>query len=130
VNISIEFALLENPIPAVKMRSSLLFGSLLLLSSRLFTSQAEPLEFTAQFGPSVAPFNIDVHPEFVKYAKLKASLTRTAVDVKQPDWIDGPPQRDAEAVKTYWANEYDWFEVQRDLNKQYRTLFDKIFICF
>ena len=72
----------------------------------------------ASFGSSPAPFQINVDPDFIALAKLKASITRFPVDVKQPDFTDGPPLHNATTVRDYWTNEYDWFQVQNDLNNR------------
>ena len=72
----------------------------------------------ATFGSSPAPFQISVDPTFIALAKLKASMTRFPVDVQQPDFTDGPPLHNATTVRDYWTDEYDWFQVQSDLNSR------------
>lgn len=86
----------------------------LLLPSVVGQSQ----EFKATFGSSPAPFQIDVNPDFIATARLKASLTRYTVDVDQPDWADGPPSHNVSTVRNYWVDEYDWVQVQAELNQQ------------
>lgn len=83
------------------------------------TSVVSQQNFKATFGSSPAPFKIDVHPEFISETLLKASLTRYTVDIDQPDLVDGPPKHNVTTVRDYWLNEYDWFAVQKQLNRRY-----------
>lgn len=76
------------------------------------------LEWSATYGRQPAPFKLSVNPEIIALAHQKAYLTRFPVDVEQPDWSDGPPVHNATSVRDYWVNEYDWPEVQRDINSQ------------
>lgn len=75
-------------------------------------------EANALYPASPVPFKIDVKPEFIALTKLKASLTRFPVDVMQPDWTDGPPVHNATSVRNYWVDEYDWAQVQNELNSK------------
>ena len=77
------------------------------------------LTFNATYGAVPAPFKIDVSPAFIARTKLKASLTRYAMDMDQPDFADGPPQHNVSTVRDYWASSYDWASVQRGLNAKY-----------
>jgi hypothetical protein len=88
----------------------------LILSS---TASCQLLEFSGTFGDTVAPFQIDVKPDFIKETTLKASLTRFTDDLQQPDFADGPPRHNATTVRDFWVNEFDWFQVQENLNKKY-----------
>lgn len=74
--------------------------------------------FHATFGKSPAPFQIDVDKDFISQTKLRASLTRFRLGIDQPDLAKGPPIHNATAIKNYWVDHYDWFEVQGSLNKQ------------
>jgi hypothetical protein len=74
--------------------------------------------FKATFGSSPAPLEIDVDPKFIRETVLKASLTRYTVDIDQPDFLDGPPRHNVTTVRDYWINEYDWFAVQKQLNRR------------
>ena len=87
---------------------------LIVLCTSLVISQ----NFEAHYGSSPAPFKIDVDPTFIKKTVLKASLTRYAVDIEQPDLIDGPPRHNVTTVRDYWVNQYNWFDVQDRLNKR------------
>ena len=81
--------------------------------------RASEYNFNATFGPSPAPFEIDVYPEFIKQTKLKASLTRLTQDLQhQPEWTEGAPRHNVTTVRDYWLGEFDWFEVQDELNEK------------
>ncbi|KAK4072219.1 hypothetical protein Trihar35433_4283 [Trichoderma harzianum] len=81
---------------------------------------AVALEWSATYGRQPAPFKLSVNPEIIALAHQKAYLTRFPVDVEQPDWSDGPPVHNATSVRNYWVNEYDWPEVQREINSQFK----------
>lgn len=94
-------------------------GSLsLTLLIGLYTSFVVSQNFEAHYGNSPAPFKIDVAPTFIKETVLKASLTRYTVDIEQPDLIDGPPRHNVTTVRDYWVNQYNWFDVQDQLNQR------------
>ena len=84
------------------------------LTTNLVVSQ----NFKATFGSSPAPFKIDVDPDFIKETVLKASLTRYAIDLDEPDLLAGPPKHNVTTVRDYWVNQYDWFDVQDQLNQR------------
>lgn len=82
---------------------------LLLLSA---TTSIQGFEnFNATFGSSPQPFEIDVDPGFIEETRLKASLTRYAVDIEIADFEDGPPRHNVSTVRDFWVDEYDWEEV-------------------
>jgi pimeloyl-ACP methyl ester carboxylesterase len=37
---------------------------------------------------------------------------------EQPEWIDGPPTHTARAIAEHWTHQYDWREVEKDINTQ------------
>ncbi|KUJ09385.1 alpha/beta-hydrolase [Mollisia scopiformis] len=55
------------------------------------------------------PFELAVKPEIISLAQQKAGLTR-----------DGPPVHSATSVRDYWTNEYNWTEVQNDINTRFK----------
>lgn len=103
------------------MRANKILLPIFGLTSLIFlpTASCHALEFSGTFGDAVAPFRIDVNPEFIKRTTLKASLTRFTDDLQQPDFADGPPRHNATTVRDFWVNEFDWFQVQENLNKKY-----------
>jgi hypothetical protein len=102
------------------MRTTKIFVPIIGLASLVLSSTAlcQPLEFSCTFGDTVTPFQIDVKPDFIKKTTLKASLTRFADDIQQPDFTDGPPRHNVTTVRDFWVNEFDWFQVQENLNKK------------
>ncbi|KPM43813.1 hypothetical protein AK830_g2785 [Neonectria ditissima] len=75
------------------------------------------LNFDAHFGDKPRPFTIRVHQDFIDDTKAKASKTRLAVDLDQPDFEDGVPSSVVGAWSEYWAKKYDWRKVEKSLNK-------------
>ncbi|KAI9647645.1 hypothetical protein NHQ30_004030 [Ciborinia camelliae] len=71
----------------------------------------------ARFGLSPQPFKISVNPDFIRETILKVSLTRYITDLNQPDFTDGPPRHNTTTIRDYWVNEYSWFSVQDEINK-------------
>lgn len=100
--------------PLLSAYSPLSLALIVALSTKIVVSQI----FKATFGNSPAPFEIDVDPCSIKDTVLEASLTRYAVDVEQPDLLDGPPQHNVTTVRDYWVNQYNWFDVQDQLNQR------------
>lgn len=82
------------------------------------THKALALEWSATYGDNPAPFKLAVNPEIIALARQKVALTRYPIDVKQPDWSDGPPVHNATSVRDYWINEYDWLKTQKNINSQ------------
>jgi len=83
-------------------------------------NQYGPLNFKAAFGPSPEPFTVDVNPTFIEQTRVKASLTRLAIDIDVPPFTEGVPSSNISAIANFWANDYDWAAVQSDLNRQFR----------
>ena len=100
--------------PLFSAYSPLSLALMIALSTTLVVSQ----NFKATFGSSPAPFEVDVDPDFIKDTVLKASLTRYAIDIEQPDLLDGPPKHNVTTVRDYWVNQYNWFDVQDQLNQR------------
>lgn len=63
---------------------------------------------------------MDVNPEFIETTRLKASLTRTPIDLDAPAFVEGVPASNVTAVSEYWAHEYDWYAVQDGINSRFR----------
>lgn len=78
------------------------------------------LNFKAAFGQSPEPMIIDVDPIFIEQTRVKASLTRLAIDIDVPPFTEGVPSNNISAITDFWANEYDWDAVQSSLNRQYQ----------
>ena len=100
--------------PFLSAYSPLIAALIVALSTNLVASQ----NFKATFGSSPAPFKIDVDPEFIEQTVLKASLTRYVVDVEEPDFVAGPPRHNVTTVRDHWVNQYNWFDVQDQINQR------------
>jgi pimeloyl-ACP methyl ester carboxylesterase len=97
----------------------------LLLPDIVLSKDDLGLNFEASFRETIDRFKIDVDEGFLSNTKLKASLTRFVEDISQPDFTDGPPRSMVEKTATFWANEYDWREVEAKINRdlqQYTTI--------
>ena len=80
---------------------------------------APELNFQATFSKTPSPFSINVDEKFIEETKQRVALTRFPTEIQnQPDLAEGPPLHNATAVKNYWLNEYEWFDVQAALNDQ------------
>ena len=99
-----------------KLPASLLYLSLTF--GLPVCSYLNKLNFNATFGDSPAPFTIDVDPAFINYTKLKASHTRYVEDIDEPAFSEGPTHQNVSTVRDFWVDEYDWFQVQDQLNKK------------
>ncbi|KAJ9602865.1 hypothetical protein H2200_012645 [Cladophialophora chaetospira] len=83
------------------------------------------LNYNATFTESIEPFTIYVKEEFLQQTRLKASLTRFVDEYAQPDLIDGPSSAFARRVAAYWADTYDWRQIEASINAklpQFTTL--------
>ena len=100
--------------------SSLLRTSLAIAVSvsALYVPVYAANNFGATFGSSPAPFKIDVDPNFINETVQKVSHTRYAVDIDESDLTDGPPRHNVTTVRDFWVNNYDWFDVQDQLNNR------------
>lgn len=65
------------------------------------------------------PYQISVDLKLIEDAALKARLYRPSLGLTNGSsdiWREGPPTEEMKALASYWANDYDWFEVQKELN--------------
>lgn len=93
--------------------------SLLSVFASFFSVVAQthsPLNFAADFGTEPAPFTIKVDPSFVLATKEKAGNTRLAIDLDEPDFVEGIPSAVVAGWSEYWGSTYDWDAVQKKLN--------------
>ena len=92
-------------------------------------SQTElKLNYNAAFTEEITPFQICVNEKFLEDTQLKARLTRFVDELEGLEpFTDGPPRQTAEDVADHWANEYDWRQVEADINsklKQFTTIIE------
>ena len=65
------------------------------------------------------PYEISVDPKLIEEAKTKAKLYRPSVNLNDgtsETWIEGPPAENITALANYWAEDFDWFKFQDELN--------------
>ena len=68
---------------------------------------------------SPQPFNISVDPVFVDITLTKAALYRPSRDIF-PTWTnEGPARANITQLARYWATDYDWFDVQEQINSNF-----------
>ena len=66
------------------------------------------------------PWKISVDRAFIEITKLKAKLYRPNREVMGlSDWEDGIPTATIKSVAKYWANEYDWFAIEKQINTNF-----------
>ncbi|KAH8829942.1 Alpha/Beta hydrolase protein [Flagelloscypha sp. PMI_526] len=79
-----------------------------------------PLNFKGSFGNKPTPFTVDVDPTFIERTKLKASLTRPAIELNQPQFVDGVSSQNITALANFIAHDYDFFAFQKKLNNEFK----------
>jgi hypothetical protein len=91
-------------------------------------SAASKLENSLNFqfpvqGPDSEPkpFQLSVDPEFIKRTIQKAGLYRPSIGLVEQDttWEDGPPPQEINKLASYWAHDYEWFTVQKQINTNF-----------
>ncbi|KAF2681347.1 alpha/beta-hydrolase [Lentithecium fluviatile CBS 122367] len=98
---------------------SLLCFTIAVLAS---TSTAlNPLHFAFPENPTgPTPFQISVDPDFIQSTAEKARLYRPSIALQdQPEWEEGPPPSAMNELARYWADEYDWYGVQEEINANF-----------
>lgn len=67
------------------------------------------------------PFQISVNPEFIQRTIQKAALYRPSIGLVEQDttWEDGPPPQEIIKLASYWAHDYEWFTVQKQINANF-----------
>lgn len=103
------------------MPSSLLQGLFLGALPLAHASRNLPYFFPYdEYEP--VPFCLSVDPEFVEQTVEKARTYRPSNDIIDAEtanrgtWWEGPPSGNLTALRDYWVEEFDWAEVQREIN--------------
>ena len=73
-----------------------------------------PYDFPNTSTPQ--PFHISVDPSFIHETQRRAKSFRSSRSLSQEWTNEGPPQPLMKGLASYWGKEYDWFEVQRQIN--------------
>lgn len=100
----------------IMFRSAFAFLAIMLF--HYADAWTKSLPFKATYSGMPTPFKIDVDKAFIEETVHRVKLTRFPVDIDQPDLLDGPPVHNATTVRDYWLEEYDWFAIQAEMNKQ------------
>ena len=84
-----------------------------------FSTSSSRLNFKASFGSTPSPFSIDVDAGFLTEATTKVTATRYVQDLhEQPEFTEGPPKHNVTTIRNYWVEEYNWEDVQAELNEK------------
>lgn len=80
-------------------------------------------EFPSDSSEPVA-FDVHVNETFIEETLTKVRLYRPSVDLLDSDvsnrgWIEGPPQEAMTALAKDWAEDYDWYEVEDEINANF-----------
>lgn len=97
----------------------MLFSALFLLGLHTGLLHASQ-NFEGTFTAPPQPFELRVDRDFIAATKYKASLTRLTDDLQDNDWQDGPPKHKISAIRDYWAEHYDWEQVEKDINRKFK----------
>ena len=98
---------------------SLILKVLFLITSFLrYVMARESLPFHAVFNDHVAPFKIEVDPEFIANTVQRVSLSRLPLDIGTEFFSEGLPVENATSLQRFWTHDYKWSEVEQSLNKQ------------
>ncbi|KAF2870687.1 Alpha/Beta hydrolase protein [Massariosphaeria phaeospora] len=85
------------------------------------TSAVNPLNFA--FPENTAeptPFQISVDAEFIQSTIEKARSYRPSFTPQNlPEWEEGAPPEAMNELARYWADEYDWADVQEEINSNF-----------
>ncbi|KAK6837576.1 hypothetical protein RU639_001409 [Aspergillus parasiticus] len=93
----------------------LLFG----LSVAVGLSAAERgLPFDFPFSLTPTRFNIRVDSELVDFAKNRAASYRPSYGISDEWTNEGPPAASMAELSTFWAEHYNWSEVEDRMNKR------------
>lgn len=92
----------------------------LALLSRFASSSRLPNVPAATFGPSPAPFELEVDPRFIDDVHNRVLHARPPVplDGLAPVDADGPGVDDFNRIRDFWVHEYNWNSTQRSINEK------------
>ncbi|KAI0156571.1 alpha/beta-hydrolase [Xylariaceae sp. FL1272] len=93
-----------------------------LLALPALLAGANELNFDFPYNSTVpVPYEVSVRPSIIEEARLKASLYRPSIDLRDGNvanagWLEGPPRENMTALAKYWTAEYDWNKAQEEIN--------------
>jgi hypothetical protein len=95
----------------------------LILSSGIAASSTPKSTLNFAFPENITnptPYQVSVDPDFIQRTIQKASLYRPTIALQDlPDWEEGAPVQDVNKLANYWANDYDWYHVQEEINANF-----------
>jgi len=95
----------------------------LALGSAVAASTAQDNALNFAFPQNITkptPFQISVDPDFIQSTLQKVRLYRPSIALEDlPEWEEGPPVQDMNELAHYWANDYDWYDVQEEINANF-----------
>jgi pimeloyl-ACP methyl ester carboxylesterase len=108
------------------MFTTILLSAILpLLATLTAVSTAYPHNNTnVAFQPK--PYTIDVEPSVIANIKIRAAVFRETKPIDAPDWFDGPPVSKINAIAKYWAEDYNWFKVQDQINNNFTHFYTTV----
>ncbi|CAJ2504807.1 Uu.00g122010.m01.CDS01 [Anthostomella pinea] len=83
---------------------------------------ANPLNFAfPSSATSPVPFVASVDPAFIEETLQKARRYMPSIDLldaaeSNAGWLEGPPRENMTALAGFWAEEYEWFQTQDEIN--------------
>jgi pimeloyl-ACP methyl ester carboxylesterase len=98
---------------------------LLLLATLLAVSTAYPHNNTNVTIQS-KPYTIDVKPSVIAEVLTRVRNFHETKPIDAPDWFDGPPVSKINAIAKYWAEDYDWYKVQDQINKNFTHFYTTV----
>lgn len=96
-----------------------------LLSVLTASSTAHPLSETST-AVQPKPYTINVDPAVIEGIRVKASEFRETEPIDAPAWFDGPPTLEINAVAKYWAEDYNWSDVQDGINGNFSHFYTSV----
>lgn len=92
------------------------------MSIALEAALSSSVPFPFHSGQVPQPFELALTPEFIQQTRVRAQNYKPSLDLNNgsdSDWSDGPPTKAMSSLAKYWAEDFDWFEVQQKMNSDF-----------
>lgn len=92
------------------------------MSFILDTALGNAAPFPFHSGPVPQPYELALTPEFIQQTRVRARNYKPSIDLSNSsdnEWSDGPPAKTISALAKYWAEDFDWYEVQQKMNSDF-----------
>lgn len=102
--------------------SSFSLGCLILSAVPLAQASAP---YTFPYGAyEPVPFHLSVDADFVEQTLEKARSYRPSTDlldddISNPGWLEGPPSANISALRDFWVDEFDWPQIEEEINSNF-----------